>query len=104
MWDLLVTIGNLIVIPALLAMVLDKKLYVPRISSGVSLIGISLVIVGLIGGGFVFSPIVLAVIDAMWLFIFLFRSQPVGHEQAVVVPEVGTEIHVSGEEPAPKSG
>ena len=100
MWDLLVTIGNIIVIPALLAMVLDKKLYVPRISSGVSLIGLSLVIIGLVGGGFVFSPIVLGVINALWVFIFFFRSQPVGHEAAVVVPEVGTEIHVSPDEPA----
>jgi hypothetical protein len=95
MWDLLVTIGNLIVIPALLAMVLDKKLYVPRISSGVSLIGLSLVIVGLVGGGFIMSPIVLAVIEAMWVFIFFYRSQPVGHDATAVVPETGTEIHVS---------
>jgi hypothetical protein len=102
MWDLLVTIGNIIVIPALLNMVLDKKLYVPRISSGVSLIGLALVIAGLIGGGFVLSPIVVGVIAAFWLFIFLFRGQPVGHEAAMVVPEVGAEIYVSPEEPAPE--
>lgn len=100
MWDLLVTIGNIIVIPALLAMVLDKKLYVPRISSGMSLIGLSLVMAGLVGGGFVLSPIVLGVITAMWVFIFLFRSEPVGHEPTAVVPEIGTEIHVSPDEPA----
>jgi hypothetical protein len=95
MWDLLVTVGNLIVIPALLTMVLDKKLYVPRISSGMSLIGLSLVMAGLVGGGFVLSPIVLGVITAMWVFIFFFRAQPIGHEQAQVVPEVGAEIHHS---------
>lgn len=93
MWDLLVTIGNIIVIPALVTMVLDKKLYVPRISSGMSLIGLTLVIAGLVGGGFVLSPMVLGVITALWVFIFLFRGQPVGHEAAAVVPEVGTEIH-----------
>jgi hypothetical protein len=93
MWDALITIGNIIVIPALLAMVMDKKLYVPRVSSGMSLIGLSLVIAGLIGGGFVLSPIVLGVIAALWLFIFLFRAQPIGHEAAAVVPEIGTEIH-----------
>ncbi|HVP06020.1 MAG TPA: hypothetical protein VMT90_10125 [Dehalococcoidia bacterium] len=98
MWDLLVTIGNLIVIPALLAMVLDKKLYVPRISSGGSLVGLALVIAGLIGGGFVLSPIVVSVIAAFWLFIFIFRGQPVGHHQAMVVPEIGAEIHVADEE------
>lgn len=93
MWDLLVTIGNLIVIPALVTMVLDKKLYVPRISSGMSLAGLGLVIGGLVGGGFILSPIVLGVIFAMWLFIFVFRAQPAGHEKAEVVPEVGAEIH-----------
>ena len=92
MWDALITIGNVIVIPALVNMVLDKRLYVPRISSGVSLIGLALVIAGLIGGGFILSPIVVTVIAAMWLFIFLFRGQPIGHEQAAVVPEVGAEI------------
>jgi fatty acid desaturase len=93
MWDLLVTIGNIIVIPALLMMVLDKKLYVPRLSSAMSLVGLALVIAGLIGGGFILSPIVLAVITAMWLFIFLFRATPTGHEKTDVVPELGTEIH-----------
>lgn len=95
MWDLLVTIGNIIVIPALFMMVLDKNLYVPRISSGMSLVGLALVMAGLIGGGFILSPIVLGVITAMWVFIFLFRSQPVAHEKADVIPEVGIEIHHS---------
>lgn len=98
MWDLLVTIGNIIVIPALVTMVMDKNLYVPRISSGMSLIGLSLVMAGLIGGGFILSPIVLGIITAMWVFIFFFRAQPIGHEKAEVVPETGTEIHVSGED------
>ena len=93
MWDALITVGNLIIIPALLTTVLDRRAYIPRLSSGVSLIGLGLVIVGLVGGGFLFSPIVLGVIGAMWVFIFLFRAQPAGHEETSVVPEVGAEIH-----------
>jgi fatty acid desaturase len=94
MWDLLVTVGNIIVIPALVTMVLDKKLYVPRISSAMSLVGLGFVMVGLVGGGFILSPIVLGVITLMWLFIFLFRATPIAH-QTDVVPELGTEIHHS---------
>ncbi|MEO8458843.1 MAG: hypothetical protein ABI559_13655 [Chloroflexota bacterium] len=93
MWDLLVTLGNIIVIPALLMMVLDKKLYVPRLSSAMSLVGLTFVMIGLVGGGFILSPIVLGVITAMWLFIFLFRATPADHQKADVVPELGTEIH-----------
>lgn len=104
MWDLLITIGNLIVVPSLVTMVLDKRLYVPRISSGMSLIGLTLVIAGLIGGGFVISSVVLGIIFAMWVFIFLFRGRAAGHEAAVVVPEVGTGILVAPEEPLAETG
>jgi hypothetical protein len=97
MWDLLITVGNLIVIPSLITMVLDKKLYVPRISSGMSLVGLALVIAGLIGGGFYMSASVLSVITALWVFIFLFRANPVGHAKTEVVPEVGAEIHRSSD-------
>jgi hypothetical protein len=95
MWDLLITIGNLIVIPSLITMVMDKKLYVPRISSGMSLIGLALVIAGLIGGGFYMSASVLSIITALWVFIFFFRANPVGHQKAEVIPEVGAEIRHS---------
>lgn len=98
MWDLLITVGNLIVIPSLITMVLDKKLYVPRISSGMSLVGLSLVIAGLVGGGFYMSASVLSVIAALWVFIFFFRAQAAGHEKTAVVPEVGTEIHASADD------
>ena len=77
MWDILITVGNLIIIPAVLITVLDKRTYVPRWTSGVSVVGLSAVIVGLVGEGLVFSPIVLGVIAALWGYIFLFRHRPV---------------------------
>jgi hypothetical protein len=76
MWDALVTAGNVIIIPAILATALDKRAYIPRMTSGLSLIGIMAVVVGLIGAGLVLSPIVVGVIGFIWLYIFLFRSRP----------------------------
>ena len=76
MWDILVSLGNLVIIPAMLGMLLDRRSYVPRFTSGTSVVGITAVIVGLVGAGLVFSPIVLSVIGLMWLYIFLFRHQP----------------------------
>lgn len=76
MWDLLVTLGNLIIIPAMLSMVLNPNTYVPRTTSLVSVAGLSLVIAGLIGAGLFFSTIVLLVIASMWVFLLLFRSTP----------------------------
>jgi hypothetical protein len=37
---------------------------------------VSTVIVGLVGAGLVFSPIVVAVIGLLWVYIFLYRGQP----------------------------
>ena len=76
MWDILITLGNLVIIPALLNSVLDKRTYIPRLTSGVSLVGIGAIVVGLVGEGRVFSPIVLAIIGLIWLYIFLFRNTP----------------------------
>jgi len=76
MWDILITGGNLVIIPALLATALDKRAYIPRMSSGVTLAGVIAVIVGMVGAGLVFSPIVLGVIGLIWLYIFWFRHQP----------------------------
>lgn len=76
MWDLLATIGNIIIIPGLLSTVLDKRAYIPRVTSGVSLVGLALVIVGLFGAGLIYSPLILLVIGAMWGYIFLFRHRP----------------------------
>lgn len=76
MWDALVTIGNLVFIPALMVTILDKRAYIPRKTSGMSLLGIVVVMIGLIGAGLVFSPIVVGGIGLLWLFIFLFRAVP----------------------------
>lgn len=77
MWDALITIGNLVIIPALIPTVLNKHTYIPRVTSGISLIGVSVVVVGLIGEGLVASPIVLALIGLMWVAIFILRSTQV---------------------------
>ena len=74
MWDTLITAGNLVFIPGLLAIALNKRSYIPRLSSGISLIGVATVIVGLLGAGLVLSPAVVGVIGVLWLFIFLYRG------------------------------
>jgi hypothetical protein len=76
MWDALITAGNLVFIPGLLAIALNKRSYIPRLSSGISLIGVATVIVGLVGAGLVLSPIVVAAIGVLWAYIFLYRGQP----------------------------
>ncbi len=79
MWDLLITIGNLAIIPALLPTLANKRAYIPRFTSGLSVLGISTVTAGLIGAGLVLSPIVVGGIACMWALIFLFRGR---HEVA----------------------
>ena len=76
MWDALITAGNLVFIPGLLAIALNKRSYIPRLSSGISLVGVCTVIVGLLGAGLVLSPIVVAVIGLLWVYIFLYRGAP----------------------------
>ncbi len=76
MWDALITAGNIIIIPALLNTALDRRAYIPRLTSGVSLVGLSAVMIGLVGAGLILSPIVVGVIGLLWLFIFLFRHHP----------------------------
>jgi len=75
MWDALITVGNLVFIPGLLTIALNKRSYIPRVSSGISLIGVATVTAGLIGAGLVLSPIVVALIGLLWLYIFLFRGE-----------------------------
>lgn len=75
MWDALITVGNLVFIPGLLMIALNRRSYVPRLSSGISLVGVTTVIVGLLGAGLVLSPIVVGLIGVLWLYIFLFRGQ-----------------------------
>jgi len=74
MWDAIITVGNIAFIPALLPTVFSKRSHVPRLTSGISVIGILIVVVGLVGAGLVLSPIVVGGVGTMWGFIFLFRG------------------------------
>lgn len=78
MWDLLLTIGNAFFIPALVPAVLDRRAFIPRKTSGLAVVGIAIVIVGLVGQGLVLSPVMAAAGGIMWAFIFLFRAQHSG--------------------------
>jgi hypothetical protein len=75
MWDLLVTLGTLVFIPALLPTVLDSRTYIPRKTSAVSVLGLVVVVVGLSGSGLVLRGIVSSVVTGLWAFIFLFRGK-----------------------------
>ncbi len=77
MWDVTIAIGNLILLPSLLPTLLDSRSYVPRITSGFAVVGLSFVVAGLIGEGFVISPVLTSAAVLLWAFIFLFRGQPV---------------------------
>ena len=77
MWDVTIAIGNVILLPSLLPTLLDGRSYVPRVTSGFGVIGLSFVVVGLIGEGFVISPFLTSSAVLLWAFIFLFRGKPV---------------------------
>ncbi len=74
MWDAIITVGNIAFIPALLPTVLSRRARIPRLTSGISLIGILTVVIGLVGAGLVVSPIVVVGVGMMWGYIFLFRG------------------------------
>ena len=75
MWDAIITVGNIAFIPALLPTIFSRRAYVPRLTSGITVIGVAVVIVGLTGAGLVLSPIVVGAVGIMWGFIFLFRGE-----------------------------
>ena len=77
MWDIVIAIGNLILLPSLLPTLLDSRSYIPRITSGFAVVGLSFIVAGLIGEGFVISPVLTSVAVVLWAFIFLFRGKPV---------------------------
>ncbi|MCH7483524.1 MAG: hypothetical protein IIA90_00060 [Chloroflexi bacterium] len=77
MWDIVIAIGNLILLPSLLPTLLDSRSYIPRITSAFAVIGLSFIVAGLIGEGFVISPVLTSVAVVLWAFIFLFRGKPV---------------------------
>ena len=77
MWDVVIATGNVILLPSLLPTLLDSRSYVPRITSGFAVIGLSFIVAGLIGEGFVISPFLTSAAVLLWAFIFLFRGKPV---------------------------
>ena len=74
-WDVLLTLGTLLFIPGLMLTLLNREAYVPRLTSAVSVVGLTVIIVALIGAGLVLSPIVSTVIAVIWVFIFVFRGK-----------------------------
>ena len=79
MWDLLVTLGTVSFIPGLLPTILSRRTYIPRVTSAVSVFGLLVIIVGLVGSGLIMAPIVTGASAAVWAFIFLFRGTPPPH-------------------------
>jgi len=77
MWDIVIAIGNLILLPSLLPTLFNSRSYVPRITSGFAVIGLSFVVAGLIGEGFVISPLLTSSAVVLWAFIYLFRGKPI---------------------------
>ena len=77
MWDYVIAIGNLILLPSLLPTLLDSRSYVPRVTSAFAVIGLSFIVVGLIGEGFTISPFLTSTAVVLWAFIFLLRGKPV---------------------------
>lgn len=75
MWDIIIAVGNVILLPSLLPTLLDGRSYVPRITSALTFVGLSFIVGGLIGEGFVISPILASVTVTLWVFVFLFRGK-----------------------------
>lgn len=77
MWDILISIGNIIFLPSLLPAIIDSRTFVPRSTSGLTVFGLFFIIAGLIGQGLILSPIVTAAVTLLWAFVFLFRGKHV---------------------------
>ena len=74
-WDALITLGAAVFIPGLMPTLLSREAYVPRATSAVTLVGLTTIIIGLIGSGLVLSPIVSSMTLLMWVFILVFRGK-----------------------------
>jgi hypothetical protein len=75
MWDAVITVGNIAFIPALVPTLVSKRAYIPRLTSGMAVVGVLIVVLGLVGTGLVVSPVVVAAVGVMWGFIFVFRGE-----------------------------
>jgi hypothetical protein len=76
MWDILLTISSVIFIGSLLPTLFDRRSYVPRKTSGPTVVGLGFVVAGLAGEGLVISAGFTVVAVTLWLFIFVFRGRP----------------------------
>jgi hypothetical protein len=101
MWDLLITIGNLIILPAMLGTALDSRSYVPRLTSGFSFVGVMAVFVGLLGAGLILSTLTVGGVAAVWAFIFIFRGTAPSSPTLKVEPPSAVAPESVTAEPAP---
>lgn len=76
MWDALITLGNLVIIPSLVPTLIHKSSYVPRATSGATVLGLSVVFIGVLGAELYLSAVALAFIWTLWAAIFIFRGDP----------------------------
>lgn len=74
MWDALITLGNLVIVPSLIPTVLHKSAYVPRATSGLTVVGLTIVFVGVLGAELYMSAVALGAIWTLWVFIFVLRG------------------------------
>ena len=74
-WDLLITAGNIAFLPGLALLLVDRQTYIPRLISLINIAALIAVVVGLVGAGFVTSPVIAAVAALGWVFIYLFRGR-----------------------------
>ncbi len=87
MWDLLITLGNLMFLPSLIPTIINKHAYVPRLTSAIGFVATGVIVAGLIGEGLVASPIVLSIIGFMWLLTLVLRGEKLPDAEPGVVAE-----------------
>src|SRR3970040_48965 len=90
----------MVFIPGLMPTLLSREAYIPRATSAVTLVGLSTIIVGLIGSGLVLAPIVSSMTLVMWVFIFFRRGKrrrPAWAKAMAERPEVAIPLVLSPE-------
>jgi len=75
MWDYLAAAGTLVLLPALIPTLLNPKAYVPRLTSGLTALGLAALTVALFGAGLTLMALVDVGSTACWLGIFVLRGR-----------------------------
>lgn len=75
MWDYLAAAGTLILLPALIPTLLNSKAYVPRLTSGLTALGIAMIAVGLFFANLPLTALVDVGSTACWIGVFVFRGR-----------------------------